>query len=662
VLRTEFPRRLLVVAMLAVASRNMAEAQSSVLSPQSSASSTITVTATRTPSRLADTPASVVVVTPEALRVSAAATADDLLRQVPGFTLFRRSGSRSANPTSQGVSLRGLGASGASRAVVLDDGIPLNDPFGGWVYWSRVPRAALDRVEVLRGGASDLYGSGAMGGVVQFLRRRSNVASTVVDTSAGTQRTAMTSVFASVDQGPWSASLAGDWFTTGGAVLIEESQRGAVDRTSTSRHAGADLTVERAFGEAGRAFVRGSRFREARNNGTPLQINDTTITQLALGGDAMLGGGSLTLRAYGSSQAYAQTFSAIAADRNSERLTVDQQVPSRGAGGTAQWSRVLGARNALVGGLEARQVSGASEEENFPVRGNSTFLRSFGRQRTASAFLEDVATIATDVTLTAGIRYDGWRNFDAERNTAALADRSDSSWSPRLSLFWRANERLAVTASAYRAFRAPTLNELYRGFRVGNVVTNANESLGPEDLRAFELGVRSGGVRVTGFWMTTGDTIANVTLASTPALITRQRQNQGSSRSRGIEAEGEWRPVPAWQLSAGWLFTDATTSTGTRLPQVARQQATFQTSYAGAHASAGVQTRWSSPQFDDDLNQFRLRGYFAADVFLSHTIVPRLEATLAVENVFDRRIEAAATPVIALAGPRAIRFGVRYGR
>jgi len=623
---------------------------------------TITVTATRTPSRLADTPASVVVLGPEALRVSAAATTDDLLRQVPGFTLFRRSGSRSANPTSQGVSLRGVGASGASRAVVLDDGIPLNDPFGGWVYWSRVPRASLERVEVLRGGASDLYGSGAMGGVVQFLRRRSNVPSVVVETSAGTQRTAMTSLFAAFKEGEWSASLAGDLFTTGGAVLVDGSQRGGIDRTTTSRHDGADLTLERAFGDSSRAFARVSHFRESRNNGTPLQRNDTTISQLAAGGDAMLAGGSLTLRGYATAEHYDQTFSAIAADRNSERLTVDQQVPSRGAGGTGQWSRVLGGHNALISGVELRQVSGASEEEQFPLRGDATFLRSFGRQRTASAFVEDVATLATNVNLTAGIRYDGWRDFDAIRNATPLAGRSDSSWSPRLSLFYRANDRLALTASAYRAFRAPTLNELYRGFRVGNVVTNANESLGPERLRAFELGARSGGIRVTGFWMTTDDTIANVTLTSTPALITRQRRNQGSSRSRGVEAEGEWLLAPAWRVSAGWLFTDATASTGKRVPQVPRNQATFQTTYATPRATVGVQTRWSSTQFDDDLNQFPLRSYLAADLFISHPLIPRLDATLAIENVFGRRIETAATPVITLAGPRAIRFGLRYMR
>ncbi|HEV7843458.1 MAG TPA: TonB-dependent receptor plug domain-containing protein, partial [Pyrinomonadaceae bacterium] len=121
-------------------------------------SEAVTVTATRTETRLNDVAGSMVLLSSQDIAITAAATIDDALRQVPGFTLFRRTGSRAANPTTQGVSLRGIGASGASRALVLADGIPLNDPFGGWVYWGRVPREAIERVEVLRGGASSLYG------------------------------------------------------------------------------------------------------------------------------------------------------------------------------------------------------------------------------------------------------------------------------------------------------------------------------------------------------------------------------------------------------------------------------------------------------------------------------------------------------------------------
>ena len=129
----------------------------------------VTVTAGRRPVRGAELPADATVISRRDLEVAAAGTIDDVLRLTPGFSLFRRSPSRTANPTTQGVTLRGLSASGASRTLVLADGVPLNDPFGGWVTWDRVPQVAIDRVEVVRGGASDLYGADAAGGVIQVL-------------------------------------------------------------------------------------------------------------------------------------------------------------------------------------------------------------------------------------------------------------------------------------------------------------------------------------------------------------------------------------------------------------------------------------------------------------------------------------------------------------
>jgi outer membrane receptor protein involved in Fe transport len=158
--------------------------------------------------------------------------------------------------------------------------------------------------------------------------------------------------------------------------------------------------------------------------------------------------------------------------------------------------------------------------------------------------------------------------------------------------------------------------------------------------------------------MTTDDTIANVTLATTPALITRQRQNLGSSRSRGLEIESDFRLVRDWRLSAGYLFADTRVDTGQRIPQVPRNQATLQ---LGWRSLVGAQARWSAMQFDDDLNVFPLRGFFVVDVFAAHPIVRNVEVTLAVENIFDRRIETAATPVITLGQPRAVRLGLRYG-
>ena len=611
------------------------------------ASDTITVTATRAEARLADTPASVVVISRNVLSSTAAATVDDALRQVPGFTLFRRTGSRVANPTSQGVSLRGIGASGASRALVVDDGIPLNDPFGGWVYWGRIPRASLERVEVLRGGASDLYGSSAMGGVVQFVRRAPTPA-LWIEASAGSQSTRTASAFAAAGFG----SVAIDVLDTDGYVLVDPSQRGSVDRRADASHSAIDLTLGRAP-----LFVRGSWYRESRNNGTPLQTNDTTIRQLAAGAS----GRGFLVRAWGSDQDYAQTFSAIAADRNSERLTVDQRVPSRSGGATVQWSRAIGTNQAFVTGIDARQVSGTSRE----LQPSGTRNESSGRQRTAGAFVEDVIALR-DVSVTAGLRVDSWRNDDAERNGNPLASRSDSAISPRLAVLYRpATLPVAFTASAYRAFRAPTLNELYRGFRVGNVVTLANESLTPERMTAFEIGARAYNVRTTLFWMNLEDIVSNVTLSVTPNLITRQRQNVASSRSRGVEIEGDW---PVWRdlrLSSGYLFSHSVMTSGDldgkRLPQVPRHQASAQLAWM-SRSTVAAQLRWSSMQFDDDQNRLPLRGAFVTDLFFAHPIASALDLTLAAENVFDRRIEAGATPVITLGQPRSVRLGVRFGR
>jgi outer membrane receptor protein involved in Fe transport len=588
---------------------------------------TITVTATRTETRLADTPASVVVLAREAIEASPALTLDDALRQVAGFTLFRRTGSRVANPTAQGVSLRGVGASGASRALVLDDGVPLNDPFGGWVYWGRVPRVAVERAEVLRGGASDLYGNSAMGGVIQFVRRKTPA--TTIEAAAGTQQTATTSFYTSGTM----ASASGEWLTTGGHVLVRPQERGSVDVEADSRHAAVDATLRGAG-----AFLRASYFDEKRANGTPLQTNDTTHRQVAAGLDR----GTLALRAYASDQEYFQTFSAVADDRNSERLTVEQRVPSRGAGASLQWTRVIVSRHALLAGAEVRHAKGRSDEQR-----GALFVTAGGTQRTTSAYVEDLFTVTPALSVTAGIRADRWK---------------ETELSPRLAVLWRASERLALSASAYRAYRAPTLNELHRGFRVGNINTLPNDQLQSEHLTGFEVGARFRHARLTLFSMHVDDTIANVTLSQTPSLITRQRQNLGGTRSRGVELDSEWRFASDWRASGSWLFVDAVVTggptRGKRLPQVPRHSATAQVAWR----DYGLLARWSSMQFDDDRNELPLAGAFVVDLFAAHGLGRGLKATLAVENLFDRDIEASATPVVTLAQPRALRVGLRYAR
>jgi outer membrane receptor protein involved in Fe transport len=646
----------------------------------------VTVTAARTETRLGETATSVAVLTTEELSDTAAVTLDDALRQVPGFQLFRRSGSRTSNPTSQGVSLRGVGASGASRAVVLSDGVPLNDPFGGWVYWGRVPRAAVSRVEILRGGASSLYGSDALGGVVNVITREPTSPVLSLELSYGNQQTPDATLFAGGQRGRWRASISTEMFGTDGYIPVTENERGRVDTLAGSRRSAFDLKLEREITKTLTVFARVSYYGEARTNGTPLQTNRTHLRQFSAGGDWRSARfGDLSARAYGGTQLFDQNFTAVAADRNSETLTRVQRVPAQVAGLGLQWSRALGARQTFVAGLEGREVRGTSDELAFTQGKPSANLSAGGRERSAGLFVEDLLRVTPRLLLTGGARFDRRRDYAAQSATRPVnqssagtltlfPDRIETAFSPQLSALYQLNRHVSLNASGYRAFRAPTLNELYRSFRVGNVSTQANERLRAERLTGGEVGVgftafqNKFSARSTMFWTEITRPIANVTLSTSPALITRQRQNLGRTRSRGVELEVDERLTNRLDISGGYLFADATVTSfpantaleGLRIPQVARHQLTFQLRYTNPkRATLGLQGRFTGAQFDDDQNLFLLKRYFTLDALASRRVARGLELFAAAENLFNDRYQIARTPVTTLGTPLIVRIGLR---
>jgi len=647
----------------------------------------LTVTATLLPTRLAETPASLVVLGPEGLAVTAASRLDDALRQVVGFGLFRRTGSRTANPTAQGVSLRGLGASGASRALVLVDGQTLNDPFGGWVYWGRVPRDVVGGVEVLRGGASDLYGSTALGGVVQVLTRPLPPGPELrAEASAGNEGTLDGSLAMEGRAGAWGSRLAAAGFRTDGYVPVEEPSRGSVDTRAASRNGVVDLRIERSWAERGRVFARGAFFGESRENGTPLQTNDTRVREGALGGEwSSPGLGSLRARLDLASQVFNQSFTAVSADRKGETLTRRQRVPARTAGLALQWRRALGGKHVALAGLEVRNVKGASDELAFAAGLPTANVDAGGRARTVGVFAEDLFQVTSRMLVVAAARFEYWRQEGGFSETRPLApaspvthtafpDRGESALSPRVSVLFRAAPGLSLVAAGYGAFRGPTLNELYRSFRVGDILTRANERLTAERLAGGEAGAHWTGAsgrlraRATAFSSAVRDPVANVTLEVRPGLVTRQRQNLGRTRSQGLEAEVEAMPLPGLHLGAGYTLTDAQVRRfptnqaleGLQLPQIPRQQLTFQASYEQPKGlRVALQGRWSGAQFEDDQNQLRLAPAFQLDVLAAHGLGRGLEAFAAAENLLDERADVGLTPVRTLGPPFTVRAGLR---
>jgi outer membrane receptor protein involved in Fe transport len=610
---------------------------------------------------------------------------DDKLRQVPGFQLLRRSGSQTANPTSQGVSLRGLGASGASRALVLVDGVPINDPFGGWIYWARVPQASLSEVQVVPGGVSALYGNDALGGVINMETKTAVETDADIEGSWGNENSPFGSGWGAIRVGQWSLSGSGEGFRTDGYIDVPQSLRGTVDTPVNVRYGSGTVKLERLFGDRGRAFLEGNLYGEDRQNGTPLQINDTTIRQLAFGTDYQSpSAGLFTLRLYGGTQNYQQTFSSIAADRDSESLTDLQHVPVQQMGMIGQWSKQLASRFTMLAGLDGTYVKGVSLETTYFAGNPTANLSNGGTQEALGAFLEGIVQITPRLSLTLAGREDLWSNYDATSiripthgapTDIAYPDRGQNAFNPRVSVSYRLNDRVVLYASGYRSFRAPTLNELYRAFRVGNVQTLANAYLRAERFSGGEAGARTtmlnNRVSIHGslFGGIVTDPVSNVTLSSTPNLIVRMRENLGRTQSIGFELGTDIRFTNRITLAAGYQFMDTTVASnpsspalvGNIIPLVPESIFTFQGTWAApAKIMVAIQGRAESNEFDDDQNLLPLGSMFVLSATVSRPLAKGFDVFFQGENLTNTEYNIGRTPVVTIGQPILARVGFRW--
>ncbi len=585
----------------------------------------VVVTASREREALGDSASYVTVVSAEELWRTPSLTLDEALRQLPGFSLFRRNGSLTAHPTTLGVSLRGIGPSGAGRSLVLFDGIPLNDPFGGWVYWNRLPRLSIAQLEVVRGSGSQLYGSSALGGTIQLLTRRPRQPAFRLLGTAGSHQ--MLDLEAAVEgvSGGIGYLVAGRIFDTAGAWSLDPALRGPVDRR-----------LEHRFGSLlGRIYAGDWRFgvnvyADDRNNGTQLQTNASKLALLEGGirkprwqADFYLQEGVLDSR-----------FSRVTADRKQEFLTADQHVATSALGAAVAFKPAEG----LLIGSDWRRAEWTEFAQNL-----------------WGVYVQQRVPLREDIEIQTGLRLDLWENREAR-------------WSlnPRVGLVWKAAEPARIRASVYRGFRAPTLNELYRPFRVGNVLTLENPGLGAESLIGFESGVdlfpdSRWLLRVNGFWNRLDDPVGNVTVSVGGGQILRRRENLGPVDVTGFETEVTWLGGERWEVGLAWLASRSRVrSTGLQFPQAPRHQASARWHFRGP-VTVTAEVRMLSSQFEDDLNQVRLGGFGLVDCRVSRALADHLEVFAAGENLLDHRYVTARLPEERLGEGRRFYGGIAFG-
>jgi outer membrane receptor protein involved in Fe transport len=631
----------------------------------------------------------------ERLTGSASARLEEVLRDVPGFQLFRRSDSRSANPTSQGATLRALGGNASSRVLLVLDGVPQTDPFGGWVSWPAYHPERLGEARVTRGGGSGVQGPGALAGTIELesatpgeLRGpRARLAYGSRDGLDG---------FAGigVPLGRGFATVSAGWQRGDGFVPVVREQRGPVDRASPYEQMSLAVRALAPLSAGTELQASGLVFSDARERGTAFSDIRTRGADASL----RLVGRRWSALGYVQTRDFYNSFAGVSAGRTAVNRTSEQfSVPATGLGARIEARPSLGPGLDLRMGGDWRLTDGETRERFAFVAGSGTRGREAGgRTRTLGGFAE--ATWTSDaLTLTAGGRLDRWAISNGRLHERVLATgavltdtrfRDRSGWEPtgRAGIAWRAAGGLTVRGAAYLGWRLPTLNELYRPFRVGIDATAANAELAPERLRGVEAGVdwrpaTGARIGVTAFSNRLEGAIANVTLGRGPGTFPgvgfvaaggdyRRRANLDSVAARGVEMEGRYANG-AWTLSAGWSWVDAKVRSsgpalalnGLRPAQTPRHSLSSTLGWADGGARAAVTARYGGAQYEDDLNRQRLPGAFTLDAVGRLPLGRSLAIEARVENAVDARILAGVTGdgIAERATPRTFWIGLRWG-
>ncbi|WP_419828246.1 TonB-dependent receptor [Sphingomonas sp.] len=621
----------------------------------------IVVTATRSARMLADVPASVSIVTGDRIESTPARTIDDVLRRVPSVDLPIAS-TDEQHPTNTIVSMRGLSG---IRSLVLLDGVPINDPFFGYVQWSEVPLETIDRVEIVRGGGAPLWGNYAMGGVINILTKP-------ID------RDALTAEAAGGSRGSYRAdghaALAGAGFGLGLDAGINHSD-GYVEQVRSARGA---ITVPTAFtahtvASSGNADLapdltlraRASYYDNDQTFLTRLNTND----QRTWRGTATLSwtpgeGSSVELTAFHDDERFVTNNTGTpdgAGPYDAEYVQNSHRTRARDWGASLIWTRAFtGALRSLSLGADYHGIRGRDDARIFDEAGS--YLRTdtgSGDQRFLGGFAQADLRPLDALQLLFSVRYQDFRSFHGVDKApgglgSGIPGRRDGDVDPRLSVRYQLPAGFALRGAIYRAFRAPTLDNLYRAASVPGYILYGNAALKPETLEGAEAGfdLERGTMRLqaTAYASRISNflTYRYLDPATLPAGfdIGARLINAGRARSRGVEAELSWRPAPSLEATLAYTYADSIVtrnpedpaSVGAQQPGIPRHRASAGMDWIGPYGiRLSPRVRYLSRTNGDPDALYRTDAHFIADLAASAPLRHGIEAFAQVENLFDRR-------------------------
>jgi outer membrane receptor protein involved in Fe transport len=639
---------------------------------------TIVVQPARLPPAAGDAAFSIVEINAD--KLGAQPWLDEALTSTPGVSLFRRTSSLGANPTTQGISLRSVAGSGASRALVTLDGVPQNDPFGGWVIWSSLPSEIVEDVRIVRGAGAGPYGAGALTGVIAL-----DEVTTVPGGFAGELAVGEMDYrrgAAVVDAGSGATRLVTSLTAqhSDGWIPIEARARGDADSPLALDAINGSARFQTEVGSAVVA-VRASAYREKRDGGLRYVVSRSegwsgSVTVASAPTDQALG---WRVQGWIRESDLVNTSASVAAGRDVTTPANNQYAtPATGYGFNAAVRRAA-ANYSWELGADLRFADGATNEMYSFMNGAFTRRRIAGGETFVGGAYAEASRSTGDWLFTGGVRLDRWKSYNGNRletmiaTGATILDDSPADKSGTVPT-GRLGARLALAndmywrSAAYAGFRPATLNELYRPFRVGNDITEANGGLKPERLFGIETGL---GGKIYGegtwnfgvFYNRLDDAIANVTIGQGPGTFPiagfvpaggalRQRQNAGAVNAIGFEFDAE-RPISdtlSVNVAAGLTRakvdggTAAPQLTGLRPAQTPRFTAQIGATWAPiAPLRVRLDARYEGARFDDDTNSRVLNEAVVFDARVDFKVRGPVAVYAAVENLFDTNVETAIT-------------------
>jgi outer membrane receptor protein involved in Fe transport len=593
----------------------------------------VVISATRGERSVEDLPVSATVITRDEIINAPGRSVEEVLRGVASVQLQAGS-SDVVFPLLPSIAIRGIGVGDtATRALVLIDGIPVNGGFFGNVFWNRILKENVERIEVVRGASSSLYGSYAMGGVVNIVTRVPTQREGQVEGQVGEHETYQGNVrFGEVlANKALTLGFNANYYETQGYFRLPPQQRTPVEERLGGRLYNLQGRGDMTLSDSVKGFVRLGYNHQDRFGGFEDRQADSAIADFASGIDIDAGGlGLVSLRGF---YAYEDFYvdNVNVPDPFTSFVSNRHHTTSHDYGFSTQWSRGFGLlASRVTAGVDFRRIDGEDDQDifNAPDTPRASHVVGEGTQTSVGVFGEVSLKPIDTVEILGNLRFDVFLDSDGRIVTDGVprtfSDRTRTFVSPRIAARWQFTRPVALQASYYEGFWAPTLAELYRSFETPTFRGLSNPDLSPQRLRGGDLGldVRVGRLsgQLNGFYNRVKNFVGSEEVGFTNDKFTVMTANVAEINSRGFELIATLQITDTLSFTTNYTYTDAEVVKGplkgNRVEGAPENVAGFWLYYnAPFGLSVNPRARYVGKSFQDITNEAVQDAHWIFDVF-----------------------------------------------